>query len=112
MVADVHLLVIEKHAVYSLNRVFCRLGRLIMNEAVAPGTPVFIRGNFAGQYIAKSSKSVMESLIEDMSSGEVWYCALANLVINLLVQIFYEYIALPSLTKGRVALRPHDPAGK
>jgi len=74
MVTDVHLLVVEKHAVYSLNRVFCRLGRLIMNEAVAPGTPMFIRGNFAGQYIAKSSKGVMESLIEDVSTRNEVLC--------------------------------------
>lgn len=53
----------------------------------------------------------MEGLI-NVSSGEVLYCALANLVINLLVQIFYEYIALSCLTKGRVTLRPHDPASK
>lgn len=35
-----------------------------------------------------------------------------NLVIDLLVQVFYEYVALPCLTKSRVALRPHDPASR
>lgn len=64
MMANIHLLVVEEHAVYSLDGVLCRLGRLIMNEAITLGTAVLISGNFARQNIAKSSKCVMESLIQ------------------------------------------------
>jgi hypothetical protein len=31
-------------------------------------------------------------------------------VVNGFIQVFYEDIALSGLTKGRVTLRPHDPA--
>ena len=47
MVPDVHLLIVEKHTVDSLDSTVGSVGSLVMNEAVAFGTTVFISGDFA-----------------------------------------------------------------
>lgn len=94
MVADVDLLLVEKHAVDVLDGLLSSLVSLVVNEAVSLGVAVLVLGNLAAQNVPKGSKGVMESL-----------------VVNGDVKVLDEDVALASLAEGRVALRPHDAAG-
>ena len=60
--ADVDLLVVQQHAVDSLDGSLGGLSGLVVNETVALGTAVLIRSNLAGQYVAEGSESIVESL--------------------------------------------------
>ena len=62
MVADIDLLVVQKHAIDRLDSGLSGLGGLVVNETVALGTAVLIRSNLAGQYVAEGSESIVESL--------------------------------------------------
>lgn len=91
--ADVNLLVVQQHAVDSLDGGVSSLGGLIVDEAVALGTSVLIRSDLAGQNISEGGK-----------------CVVQGLVVDSLVQVLDEDIALAGLAEGGVTLRPHDAA--
>jgi hypothetical protein len=109
MEADVDLFIVKQHAVDSLYGVIGSLRSLVVDEAVSLRTALFVCSDLARQDIAKGRKSVMESLLT-----RVRYAVSASsstyLVVNELIQVFNEDIALASLAEGRVTLRPHDPA--
>jgi len=83
MMANINLLVIEKHAVDSLDRIIGRLSSFIMDKTIAFGATLLVGGNFAREDVAKGSKSVMQCL-----------------VVNKLVQILNEDVALTSFAKA------------
>ncbi len=93
VVPNVDLFVVEQHAVDSLDGVVGGLASLVVHEAVALGATVLISSNLAGQNVAEGSERVVESL-----------------VVNELVQVLDEDIALSGLAEGRVTLGPHDAA--
>jgi hypothetical protein len=95
VVADVHLLVVQQHAVDSLNGSLGGLAGLIVHEAVTTRAALLVGGDLAREHIAEGDKGVVESL-----------------VIDLLVEVLDEDIALTGLAKLRVALRPHDAASR
>jgi len=66
--ADIDLLVIEKHAVDSLDGTICGFSSLVVDEAVTLGAAMLVRGNFAGEDIAEGSKGIMERLVVMSSS--------------------------------------------
>jgi hypothetical protein len=47
MVSDIHFLVVEKHAIDSLDCTVRGFSCLVMDEPVAFGTAVFVSGHFA-----------------------------------------------------------------
>jgi hypothetical protein len=59
VVSNIDLLVVQKHAVHSLNGVVGSFVCLVMNETVSLGATMFICGYLAGQNIAKSGKSIV-----------------------------------------------------
>jgi hypothetical protein len=93
MVTHVDLLVIKEHAVDSLDGAFGSLGSLIVDETVAFGTAMLVGGNLAGEDVAERGKSIVE-----------------RLVVNGLIKVLDENVALAGLAESRIALRPHDPA--
>ena len=93
MVSNIDLLIVQQHTIHSFDSGVGSLGSLVVNKSVPFGAADFIGGNFARQDISESSKRVVESF-----------------VVNLLVQVLDEDIALPGLAKSRVTLRPHNPA--
>jgi hypothetical protein len=60
--ANIDFLVVEQHAIDSLDSAVGRLGGFVMNETIALGATLLIRSDLAGEDIAKGSKGVMESL--------------------------------------------------
>lgn len=62
VMSDINLLVIEKHAIDSLDGAISSFGGLVMNESISLGATMFVCSNFAGQHIAKGGESIMESL--------------------------------------------------
>ena len=95
MRADVHLLVVEQHAVDSLDSSLRGLGGLVVDEAVALGAAVLIGGDLAREDVAESGERVVEGL-----------------VVDSLVQVLDEDVALAGLAEGGVTLGPHDAATK
>jgi hypothetical protein len=59
VVTDKHLLVIEEHAVDSLDRSLRRLGSLIVDVAVSTRFASLIGGDFARKDVAKGRKGIM-----------------------------------------------------
>ena len=64
VVADIHLLVVEQHAVDGLDSSLSSFGSLIVDVAVASGTAVLIGRNFAGEDVAESSEGIVKGLRE------------------------------------------------
>jgi len=91
--ADIDLLVVEQHAVDGLDSTISGLGGLVVNKAIALGAALLIGGDLARQNSAEGGKRIMEGLI-----------------VDLLVQVLDEDVALTGLAKGRVTLGPHDTA--
>ena len=60
--ADVDLLVVQQHAVDSLDSSLRGLGGLVVDEAVALGAAVLIGGDLARQHVAEGGEGVVESL--------------------------------------------------
>jgi hypothetical protein len=94
VVADINLLLVEKHAVDVLDGLGGSLISLVVNETIALGVTILVLGDLAAQNVTKSSKGVVESL-----------------VVNSDIKVLDENIALAVLAKSRVTLRPHDAAG-
>lgn len=91
--ADVDLLVVQQHAVDGLDGGVGGLSGLVVNETVALGASVLVGGDLAGENVSEGSKRVVESL-----------------VVDGVVQVLDEDVALAGLAEGGVALRPHDAA--
>lgn len=94
VVADEDLLVVQKHAIDVLDGVVGSVSGLVVDETVALGVTEFILGNLAAENVAKGGESVMEGL-----------------VVNGIVKVLDEDVALASLAQSGVTLRPHDTAG-
>jgi hypothetical protein len=111
MVSNIYLLVVEKHTIDGCDGSLSSFGRLIMNEAVAFRTTMFIGCDFARQDVAKSCECVMESLHKN-GLGHICCSSrfMPHLVIDLFIEVLDEDVTLASFTEGRVTLRPHDPA--
>jgi hypothetical protein len=62
VVTDVHLLVVQKHTVHSLDGAFSGLGSFVVHKTITLGLAMFIGRNLARQDIAESSESVMKGL--------------------------------------------------
>ena len=93
VVTDVHLLVVEQHAVDVPDRVGGRLGGLVVDEAVAPRAAVFVLRDLAAEDVPKVCEGVVKGFVVD---GRV--------------EVLDEDIALTRLAKARIALGPHYPA--
>ncbi|CAF3461033.1 unnamed protein product [Fusarium graminearum] len=94
VVADVNLLLVEKHTVNVLDGLGSGLISLIVNETIALGGTSLVLGNLAAQDVTESSKGVVESLVVDGN-----------------IEVLDENVTLASLAKGRITLGPHDTAG-
>jgi hypothetical protein len=111
VVADIHLLVVEKHAIDGLDGGVSGFRGLVMNEAIAFGAPMLVRSDFARKHVAESCERVMKSLHKHNKYMNYSFLRKStNFVIDLFIKILDEDISLASLAKGRVTLRPHDPA--
>lgn len=64
MVTDVHLLVVQKHAVDSLNGGLGGLSSLVVNETVSLRATVLIGSDLARQNGTERSESIVEGLAE------------------------------------------------
>lgn len=93
--ADVDLLVVQKHAVDSLNGSLSGLGGLVVDETVALRAALLIGSNLARKNVAEGGEGVVEGL-----------------VVDGLVQVLDENVALARLAESRVTLGPHDAATK
>ena len=112
--SDEDFAVVEQHTIDGLDGSISRLVGLVVDIAIALRVTLLIGDNFAGQNIAESSKRVVKRLkIETLRSlaaiSEPEF-APAHLVINRLVKVLDEDVALASLTESGVTLRPHDAA--
>ena len=65
VVADVDLLIVQKHTVDSLNGGLGRLSSLVVDKAVSLGAAVLISGNLAGQNVAKSGEGIVKGLEDE-----------------------------------------------
>jgi hypothetical protein len=88
-----YFFIVEKHAIDSFDGGICRLCGIVVNESVTTRVACLIGGNLARQDGAKSSESIVESLI-----------------VDVFVEVLDENITLTSLAQMRVALRPHNAA--
>lgn len=93
MVTDINLLVVEQHAVDGLDGGLSSLCGLVVNEPIALGSALLVGSDLARKDSSESGKSVMEGL-----------------VVNGLVQVLDEDVALTGLAQGGVTLGPHDSA--
>ena len=93
MVTDIDLLVVEQHAIDCLDGSLGGLCGLVVNEPIALRTTLLVGSDLAGKNGSKSGESIMESL-----------------VVNGIIQVLDEDVALTSLAQGRVTLGPHDSA--
>jgi hypothetical protein len=66
---NINLLVIQKHAVDSLDGVVGSLSGLVMDEAIAFGAALLVCSDLAGQDIAKGSEGVVQSLLSYQSTN-------------------------------------------
>lgn len=62
MVPDVNLLIVEKHAIDSLDSRLGGLSSLIVDISVTARATLLIGGDFARQNVAESGEGVVESL--------------------------------------------------
>jgi hypothetical protein len=93
MVTDVHLLLVQQHAVDVLDGSIGGLGSFVMDEAVSLGVSELVLGDLATENVAKGGKGIVEGL-----------------VVNGSVQVLDEDVALASLAQSRITLGPHDTA--
>ena len=64
VVADIHLLVVEQHAVDGLDSSLSSFSGFVVNETITLRAAVFISSNLAREHVTESSESVMEGLHE------------------------------------------------
>ena len=64
--ADVDLLVVEQHAVDSLDGSLGGLSGLVVNETVALGTAMLVGGDLAREDVAEGGKRVVQSLMTSL----------------------------------------------
>lgn len=95
VVTDIDLLVVQKHAVDSLDGSLSSLCGLVVNETVALGAALLVSGNLARQNVTESGERVVKGL-----------------VVDSVIQVLDENVALAGLAEGGVTLRPHDAAAK
>ena len=62
VVTDVNLLVVEQHAVDSLDSRIGGLRSIVVNETVATRKSILIGGDFAGQDVSESGEGVVKGL--------------------------------------------------
>ena len=93
VVAHIDLLVVQEHAIDGLNGGLGGFGGLVVDETVTLRAALLVRGDLARQNVSERSERVMKGL-----------------VVNGLVQILDEDVALPSLAERRITLGPHDTA--
>ena len=62
MRADVHLLVVEQHAIDGLDGVLGRLGSLVVDEAVALGVAMLVSCDLAREDVTERRKRVVQGL--------------------------------------------------
>jgi len=113
VVSNEDLLIIEQHTIDGLDGRLGRLGTVIVNEAVTLRASSLICCDLTRKNVTEGSEGIMKSLNTKESdeqttrgtSLEVCY-----LVVNLLVKVLDENIALTRLAEGWVSLRPHDTA--
>jgi len=113
VVTDVHLPVVEQHAIDSLDGIVCSFSSLVVNETVTLGPAVFISGNLAGQNITEGGKGIVKRLQKTNMNIPLPYLrhsVVTNLVVDAFVKILDKNVALTSLTESRITLRPHDAA--
>ena len=91
--ADIDLLVVQKHTIDGFDGSLGSLGGLVVDEAVALGAALLVGGDLAREDVTEGSERVVQSL-----------------VVDGLVQVLDEDVALTGLAEGRVTLRPHDAA--
>ena len=60
--ADVDLLVVQQHAIDSLDSSLRSLGGLIMDETIALGAAWVVGSDFAGQNITESGEGIVQCL--------------------------------------------------
>lgn len=110
--ADVHLLVVQKHAIDGTDGSIGRLSSLVVNKAISLGAALFVGSHFAGQDIAEGSKGIMQSLCKSRNQGvpRPKIEQQPYLVVDLFIEILDENVALAGLAQGRVTLGPHDAA--
>ena len=60
--ADINLLVVEQHAIDSLDGSLGSLSGLVVDETVTLRTAMFIGGDLAGEDVAESRERVVQSL--------------------------------------------------
>ena len=93
--ADVNLLVVQKHTVDGLNGSLRSFSGFIVDEAIALGPTLFVGRNLARQNVAEGNERIVKSL-----------------VVDGVIEVLDEDVAQAGLAEGRVTLRPHDAAGK
>ena len=113
MVSNVDFLVVQQHTVDGLDSGLGRLSGVIVNETITLGASALVCCDLARKDVTKGGKSVVKSLgyeVRPTKSQEtdqpVYY-----LIVNLLVKVLDEDVALAGLAEGWVSLRPHDAAG-
>lgn len=62
VMTDIDFLVVQKHAIDSLNGSVSGLSGFVMNETEASRTTLLIGSDFARQYITKRGEGIMKSL--------------------------------------------------
>ena len=63
VVADVHLLVVQKHAVDGLDGSLGSLSGLVVDESVSLGAAMLVGSNLAGQDITEGGEGIVEGLL-------------------------------------------------
>ena len=91
---NIDILVVQKHTIDSLDGSVSGLGGLVVDETVTLGTALLISSDLARKDVSESSKGIVQGL-----------------VVDGLVEVFDEDVALAGLAKGGITLRPHDTAG-
>ncbi|ROV94110.1 hypothetical protein VPNG_09340 [Cytospora leucostoma] len=93
VVADIDLLLVQKHAIDVLDSLRSSLVGLVVHETVSLGVSMLILGNLAAENVAESGESVMQSLVVDSD-----------------IEVLDEDVASAGLAQGGVTLGPHDTA--
>lgn len=62
MVTDVDFLIVQKHAVHSLDGGISSLSSFVVHETITLGATLVISGDLAGQNVAESGEGIMQSL--------------------------------------------------
>ena len=110
MMPNKDLLVIEQHAIDSLDGGFGSLASFIVDKSIATRSAILVGRDFAGKNIAERSKRVVESLASCMRRSNDCTDRRLDLIVNLLIQVLDKNVALSGFAESRITLRPHDTA--